>query len=356
MSKINSVDLIKDLTSAFGCPGFEDDVVAVARKYAPDSVEIVEDSMRNLYFYPKGGINPDLPTVLVDAHSDEVGMMVQAIKDNGTLTFMPLGMWSPPVLLAQKLVIKNRKGEFVYGVVASRPPHFGGNESDLKVTDMVIDIGATSKEEVMEKYHIGVACPIVPFGEFNYNQATDIMMSKAFDCRLGCAAVIEVIEQVATEKLGINVIGALSAQEEVGMRGAKVVANVVKPDVAICFEGTPADDTFAPTEMIQTALKKGPMLRHIDPGMITHPRFIRLALDVAEKKGIPVQESVRTGGFTNGSAYQVSQMGVPNIIIAHPSRHVHSPNSIAYLPDYKNGVKLAVEILRTLDKNIIDGF
>ncbi|MCL2753921.1 MAG: M20/M25/M40 family metallo-hydrolase [Defluviitaleaceae bacterium] len=354
---MDSIKMIEEFANAFGAPGFEDDVVAIGRKYAPAGAKLVEDNMRNLYICPKNERDENKPVVLIDAHTDEVGAMVQAIKLNGTLSFITLGMWSPAVIMAQKVVIKNNRGEYIEGVVSSTPPHFGGVKQDtLTVESMSIDIGATSKQEAIEIFGIGVANPIVPYSKFKYDAARDIMMSKAFDCRLGCAAVMEVMNQAAQMNLDVNVVGVLTSQEEVSYRGARVATNVVKPDIAICFEGTPADDTFQHPDLIQTALKKGPMLRHIDVGMITHPRFIRFALDVAHKNGIPVQEAVRTGGGTNGAAYHTSNQGIPTIIIGHPSRHIHSPNSIASFEDYKNGVKLAVEVVKALNKEIIAGF
>ena len=113
----------------------------------------------------------------------------------------------------------------------------------------------------------------------------------------------------------MDVTGAFAVQEEMGTRGATVTANTVKPDLAIVFEGCPADDTVAEPYMIQTAIHKGPMLRHIDARMITNPRFQRYALDLAEELGIPVQESVRTGGSTNGAPIHLSNKGVPVIVI-----------------------------------------
>ena len=221
---------------------------------------------------------------------------------------------------------------------------------------MVIDIGATSKEEVEEIYKITPACPIVPDTTFEHNTINDIMVSKAFDCRLGCAAVLEALHDVKDLQLGVNVVGVLSAQEEIGMRGAKVVANRVKPDIAICFEGTPADDTFVEPYMMQTKLKHGPMLRHIDQGMVTHPRFIRFALNLAKELHIPVQEAVRTGGATNGASIHLSNMGVPTIVIGIPVRYGHSHNSIASLADYKKGVQLAVEIVKAMNKEVLASF
>jgi len=354
--KMESIQMIKDLTMAFGAPGFEDDVLTVARKYAPEGARIVEDNTRNLYICPKGEENPNFPTILVDAHSDEVGLMVRTIKENGTLTFTTLGEWVPHVLPSQKVSIKNIEGKLITGVVATRPPHFGGDDEPLSIDSMVIDIGATSKEEAEKAFKIAPANPIVPETDFMHDVAHDIMISKAFDCRLGCASVLEVLHDVKDLQLNVNVVGALSAQEEIGMRGAKVVANRVKPDLAICFEGTPADDTFAKDHLIQTRLKHGPMLRHIDQGMITHPRFLRFALNLAKELHIPVQEAVRTGGATNGTSIHLSNLGVPTIVIGHPVRYGHSHNSIASLSDYKKGVQLAVEIIKAMNSDIFAGF
>ena len=355
------IDMIRSLASAFGPPGFEDDVVKLARTFVPSTADVFEDNTRNLYICPTGEKKEGALTVMVDAHSDEVGLMVQAIKTNGTLAFIPLGAWSTQVLMAQKIVIKNVHGELVRGIISSTPPHFSGgfHGADEKMTptaEMAIDIGATCKEEVFERFGIVVGSPIAPYSVFDYDEKNDIMMSKAFDCRLGCASVLHIMNEIAKMDLSINVVGVLSAQEETGIRGAKVVAERVKPDLAICFEGTPADDTFAAADMSQTKLKKGPMLRHIDQGMITHPRFLRFALDVAKNAGIATQEAVRTGGGTNGMVYHLSNLGVPTIVIGHPTRYVHSPNSIASMQDWTQGTQLALEILKELNREVFNRF
>ena len=138
----------------------------------------------------------------------------------------------------------------------------------------------------------------------------DILIGKAFDNRLGCAAVLSTIERLAGESLAVNVTGAFGSQEEVGTRGAVVTANRVSPDIALVFEGCPADDTVVPDYRAQTVLKKGPMLRHIDARMITNPRFQRYALELAEASGIPVQRAVRSGGATNALHPSIFQTGV----------------------------------------------
>ena len=122
------------------------------------------------------------------------------------------------------------------------------------------------------------------------------------------------------------------------------------------FEGCPADDTVAEPYMVQTAIKKGPMLRYIDARMITHPRFQRYALDMGERLGIPVQASVRSGGSTNGAPIHLSNMGVPSIVIGLPTRYIHTHHGIAAYADFENAVKLATEVIRSLNEDVLAQF
>lgn len=350
---MEQVKMINELASAFGPPGFEDDVIEIAQKYVPAGYKTRKDSMLN--FFIEKEQNSNLPTVLIDAHSDEIGLMVQAIKPDGTLVFTTMGGWVPASLYAQKMIIKNQVGQFISGVIVAVMPHFGGGaDTQPTIETMTIDVGASSKQEVIDDYKINIGCPVVPASEFEHRG--DIMISKAFDCRIGCAAVLGVLNKINNLNLNVNVTGVLTSQEEGGIRGAKVAINQVKPQIAICFEGAPADDTLVAPHMVQTALGKGPMLRHVDRAMLTNPRFLRFALDIAKEKGIPVQESVRTGGGTNGAVYHLSHDGIPTIVISCPVRYAHSHNSIASVRDYQNAVSLAVEVIKALNSEIIAGF
>ena len=351
---MDAITMIKDFTLAFGVSGFEDDVLEVARKYMPQGYTSYRDSMLNLYIQ-KENKDDTKPTVLLDAHSDEIGLIVQAVKKNGTITFHTMGGWVPASLYAQKMAIKNTEGKIITGVIASTMPHFGGGKDTApSIETMTLDIGASSDKEVIEDFKIVCGCPVVPMSDFE--KRGDIMFSKAFDDRLGCAAVMDTLNQLNDLQLGVNVVGSLSSQEEVGLRGAKVVANRVKPDLVICFEGAPADDTLVAPDLIQTRLGKGPMLRHIDTSMITNPRYLKFVLDIAKTQNIPVQEAVRTRGGTNAGAFYTSNLGIPSIVIACPVRYAHSHFSIASFSDYENSVKLAVNILKGLTTKIVDSF
>ncbi|MEA4962275.1 M42 family metallopeptidase [Lutispora sp.] len=358
MDKKRTLEMIADISNAKGVSGFEDEAVNVIRAYSQDCGEQKEDSLRNFYIYRKGN-NGKQPIVQLDAHSDEVGFMVQSIRPNGTMHIIQIGGWITSNIPAHLVWIRNAEGKYIRGIVTSKPPHFMSEterKAPLEMNNITVDVGATSRREAIEKFKIRVGEPIVPDAAFEYDEKKDIMIGKSFDCRLGCAAIISTLQELESCNLNVDVVGAISTQEEVGVRGATVTARTVKPDIAIVFEGCPADDTCVEEYAVQTAIKKGPMLRHIDAKMITNPRFQRYALDMAEKLQIPVQDAVRLSGSTNGAAIHLSEHGIPTIVIGIPVRYAHTHYGISSYEDYTNGVRLACEILKCLNKETIANF
>ncbi len=358
MDKNKTLEMIKALSDAPGISGFEDEVLGVIRRYGAGLGEFAEDSLRNLYLKRHQNTGGK-PVVQLDAHSDEVGFMVKTIRSNGMIEFIPIGGWVATNIPAHRVLIRNMDGKYIPGVVASKPPHFMGEaerKAPLEITSLVIDVGASSAKEVLNDYRIGIAAPVVPDADFEYDPVHDIMTGKAFDNRLGCGSIISTFQELPRDSLKVDVVGAFASQEEVGLRGAIVSTQVVKPDAAIVFEGCPADDTLVDAYASQTGIKKGPMLRHIDLKMITNPRFQRFALDTAKEKGIPVQEAVRSGGSTNGGIIHLINKAVPVIVIGCPVRYAHTHYGISAYTDYENGVRLACGILRKLDETIIRNF
>ncbi|MFA9422423.1 MAG: M42 family metallopeptidase [Sedimentibacter sp.] len=358
MDKKDTLQMIADISNANGTSGFEDLVVEKIRSYSEGLGEIKEDSLRNLYIFRKENKGNRI-TVQLDAHSDEVGFMVQAIRPNGTLQIIPIGGWVSSNIPAHRVWVRNADGNYILGITASKPPHFmteAERKAALDIYDITVDIGAVSKEEAINKFKIRIGEPIALDVEFEYIEQHDLMIGKSFDCRLGCASIISTLKELEGKELNVDVVGAAAAQEEVGVRGATLTANVVKPDIAIVFEGCPADDTCVPEYEVQTAIKRGPMLRHIDAKMITNPRFQRFALDLCKELEIPVQESVRKSGSTNGAAIHLSNKGVPTIVIGIPVRYAHTHYGISSYADYENGIKLACEILARLNSDLVNGF
>ena len=358
MEKAQALEMIAAISNANGVSGFEEEVAAVIRPYAETVGETCVDRMRNV-FIRRFENNGKRPVVQLDAHSDEVGFMVQAICPNGTLRIIPIGGWVPSNIPAHKGWVRNNEGKYIPGLTASKPPHFmteAERRSPLEMSHITIDIGATSAEEAVRDFGIRIGDPVSPDVSFTYDETHDLMVGKAFDCRVGCAAILKTLHELKGEELNVDIVGACAAQEEVGVRGATITANVIKPDIAIVFEGCPADDTVVEPYMVQTAIKRGPMLRHIDAKMITNPRYQRYALGLAEELGIPVQDAVRASGATNGSAIHLSGAGVPVIVIGIPVRYAHTHYGISAYSDFDNAVKLACALLRRFDRELIYSF
>ncbi len=352
---MNSLKLIESLSNAFGAPGFESDVVKVAKSNV-DGLSFSVDLMENAYIGLEEKDDNKI-TIMIDGHTDEVGFMVQYITSNGLIKFLPLGGWIPSNVPAHMAVIKNADGELVRGIISSKPPHFM-SESErakkLELEDMYIDIGASSKDDVINNFKINIGSPVVPDVDFTYNEQNGIMIGKAFDCRLGVAAVVEIMNEIKNKNLDVNVVGSLSTQEECGLRGAKVTSAKIKPDLAIVFEGTPADDTIRCVDSSQAALGKGVQMRHRDSSMVANPRFIKYATDIANKNNIKVQHAVRKAGGTNGGSIHLNEQGIPTIVLGVPSRYIHTHYSMSQYADYKEAVKFAVAIIKDMNKEKFD--
>lgn len=354
---MDTIEMIKKLSDCYGAPGFEDNVLEVVENYKED-LSFKRDSMMNCYLNLSQK-DDDKMTIMLDGHSDEVGFMVQSISEKGLINFIPLGGWVAHNIPAHLVMIKTIENKYVKGIVTSKPPHFmtaKEREKKIEISDLQIDVGATSRDEVINEFKISVGAPIVPFVNFEYNERNGIMMGKAFDNRLGCAAVIEVLKRLKKEKLPINVVGALAAQEEVGTRGAQVTSNTVKPNLAIVFEGSPADDTTTDKYTMQCGLKHGPQIRHRDNSYVSHHRFITFAKKIAAEYSISCQETVRLSGGTNAGKIHLSNGGVPTLVLGIPTRYAHTHYCYASYEDFENTVTLAVEIIRKLNTDIIDSF
>ena len=350
-TKIENIELIKKLSNANGVSGFEDEVVELCKAEIKDVADFEEDTLRNLYFSAKTNTNKR-PKVWLDAHTDEVGFIVQYLKQNGTLQFLPVGGWAPASVVASKVRVKTKNGDYIPGIVASKPPHFMSEAERSKgptLDQMFIDVGARHLEELKTTFAVPVAAPIVPDTTCHYDASTDLFLGKAFDCRIGVAALIETLNQTTSKTLEVDIVGTFSSQEEVGLRGAKAATASLDADVAIVFEGCPADDAFYSEDAIQCGMGRGPMLRHFDVSMITNPRFQRFVLDVAEEFGVPVQEAVRQGGGTNGGAIHLSKNGIPTVVIGVPVRYIHSHHGFAAYADYAGAVELAGKVIEKLN-------
>lgn len=341
--------LLMDLSNAFGPSGYEGEVRTLFQKAVADTAEVAYDNLGSIMAYHKG--SSDAPRILLAAHLDEVGLMVRAILPSGYLKVVPLGGWWTPALLAQRVLIRSAKGDY-YGVVGSKPPHYMGEDEKnrpLKIADLYIDIGAGNREEVMAM-GIAVGDLVVPAVKAEFLGRPEILIGKAFDDRIGCAAVIQVLRELNGTHPNL-VIGAGTAQEENGIKGARTVAALAQPDVCIVLEGAPADDFPDAGSVIQGRLGGGPQLRFLDPSMIANRALITLAIREAEGVKIPYQVAVREGGGTDGGEIQTRGLGgVPTLVIGVPVRYAHSHHGIVNLDDLKATIQLVKGLVNQLDQ------
>ncbi len=354
------ISLLESLCGANAPSGFEDETVCVARNAIGDLCDVEEDCLRNLYLYRKRNTG-NKPVLMLDAHSDEVGFMVHSIRPAGTLRIVQLGGWNRATLPGAAVRVRNREGKWIPGVIAAKPPHFMSaaekeRQGTPEIRDLAVDIGARNAKEAEEIFGVRIGEPVVPDAAFQYDAEHGLFFGKAFDCRIGCAALLEVMRRIADEDLEIDVVGALSVQEEVGERGCKVTVNRIRPDAALVFEGCPADDTFGEPYAMQTKLKEGPMIRFMDVSVISNPRFVRFALDLAKKKGISAQAAVREGGGNDAAIIQSALLGAPAIVLGVPVRYIHTPACIAAAHDYEATVELALALIRSLNESVIKSF
>jgi len=252
-----TMKLLRELTEAPGISGYEQEVREIIRRHLQGVTTIEQDRLGSIVCRKDG--ETEKPRIMLAGHMDEIGFIVKLVTDEGFVKFSPVGGWWGHVMLAQRVVIKTRKGD-VIGLIGSKPPHILSDEERKKLQepkDMYIDVGATSSAEVKE---LGVSPgdPIIPICPFTVLGTGKTYLAKAFDDRVGCALFIEVIKGLSRERHPNTVYGVGTVQEEVGLRGARTSSWVVEPDVGLTMEvGVAGDVPDVKKDDAQAKLGKG---------------------------------------------------------------------------------------------------
>lgn len=338
------------MTLAPGPSGSEGAVRKIVRRELKGCGKISHDRLGSI-LCEKVGQAPG-PRIVLDAHLDEVGFLVQRIGDDGRLGFVPLGSWWGHVLLAQRVNVVIGNGKLIPGVIGSKPPHFlGASERDrvLEIDNMYLDVGASTRSEV-EGLGIRVGDPIAPHAELIPLHG-NVISSKAFDNRAGVGLLVETLQALRGIEHPNTVIGVGAVQEEVGCRGAGTAAAAAAPDLAIVLEGTPADDLPGFSDR-QAVLGKGPQIRFSDPTALSNRKLVRLLEDTAREREIPVQIAVRKSGGTDAKSIHVHGRGAPTVVLGVPARYIHTHVSLIDWRDYVWARDLVIAVLERLDSRI----
>lgn len=340
-------ELLQQLTDANGISSQEKEVRLLIRDLIVDHVdEWHVDSLGNLIARKSGTGEFDL-RIMVDAHMDEIGLMITDIDSSGLLSFETVGGIDDRTLLGLAVEIGPKR---ITGVIGARPIHMlkaTQRNAVVKADTMRIDIGAKNKSSAASKVSVGDTAAFIS----KYEERGGTAVAKAFDDRAGCAALIELLRQ---DPYPFDLFAAFTVQEEVGLRGAQVAAYGIQPNAALVLECTPAYDLPNERDVSpNVALGKGPAVYVMDARAIQDPRLVSHILRSAESEGIPYQVRQPGGGGTNTAAIQPVHGGVPTATIAVPGRHAHTPNMMLNLDDYANYVKLAEASLRGMTPQLI---
>ena len=336
-----NIEVLKKLCEAHATPGYEDEV----RNIISNELKNYEQTMDKLgnLIVRKGEGKKKL---MLASHMDEIGLMVKHIDKNGFIRFTTLGGFFDQTLLNQRVIIHTKKGR-VYGVIGSKPPHLMKEDERKKVVeykDMFIDIGAEKKEAGV---NIG---DYITFDRDFKELINGFITGKAFDDRLGCYILIEVLKKAAPK---VELYGVATVQEEVGLKGARTSAFKVYPDYAIAIDVTTAG--YYPgvrEEESNVKLGKGPTISIVDAkgrGLISHPKVRELLIETAKELNIPYQLEVGEGGTTDATAIHLTREGIPSGVVSIPTRYIHSPVEVAKLEDIENTIKLLVGVVEKLE-------
>jgi len=341
--------LLQKLSEAHGVSGHEEAVRAILLEEIRGRVDSCRiDRMGNLVAVKKGTGGSRL-RVLVAAHMDEVGLMITGAEDSGMLRFSTVGGIDERILPARLVWIGDRR---VPGVIGIKPVHLldkGERDRVPEAKQLYIDVGASSKAEAEKLAARGdVAVFATEFRALSSQAGGPrIVQGKAFDDRVGCALLADLLEG----QLPFDLIAAFTVQEEVGLRGAQVAAWAEKPDAAVVLECTGANEVPTKRDVSpSTRLGAGAAITIRDTSFIADPRLVELFGATAREKNIPHQYKQPNIGGTDAGAIHRSREGVPSITVAVPARYIHSPAALMDLADFESTAALAREALQRMPR------
>jgi len=288
---------------------------------------------------------------MLAAHLDEIGLAVKHITKEGYLSFIKIGGIDDRILAGQRVVVSSKSGP-ILGIIGAKPPHLQKEEErkqPIKYEDMFIDIGCRNKEEAEKK--INIADPVI----FEPNSGIlngNLYYGKAVDDRVGCFVLLKVMEKI---KVNAEVYAVATAQEEVGLKGARTSSFKINPDFAIALDTTSAGDTPQTRER-ESSLKLGggvaiTTIEASGRGFIIKPKVKEMFIEIAKENKIKYQIDVLEGGMTDGAMIYMNREGVLTGVLSIPTRYVHSPSGVFSIEDVNAAIELTVKAVERVAKD-----
>lgn len=337
--------LLKQLCELNGISGNENSVRAyILDKIKTIADEITVDSIGNIIAKRCG--EKKEPRVMVTAHMDEVGFIISGITEKGFLEFKTVGGIDTRVIISKRVRVGAEKIPGVIGMKAIHLQSPDERTSVPKVSALYIDIGAASREEAEKKVNLG---DYAAFDTEFCEMTKGIYKAKAIDDRAGCAILLDLIK----DKPKSDTYFCFTTQEEVGLRGAKIAAARINPDIAIVIEATTCSDVGSVEEKdYVTTLGKGAAISFADMRTIVDKKFLEGLLSVAKRENIPVQYKAAVAGGNDAGAIHLAAGGIKTASVSVPCRYLHSPAGIAAASDIDAVRRLAEAFLANIDEFI----
>lgn len=342
--KLN-IKLLKQISETPGTSGFEQKIrELVIKEITPLCDTVSVDNLGNVTGFIKGKKSKK---VMVGAHMDEIGLIVNHIDDNGFVRFLPLGGFDPKTLTAQRVIIHGKKD--LVGVMGSKPIHVMSAEERTKtvhIEDFFIDLGLSKKE--VEKF-IEIGDPITR--ERELIEMGNCINGKSLDNRISVFILIETLKQLKGKKLPFDLYAVFTVQEEVGIRGAQVATQEIQPDFGFALDTTIAFDVpgAQPHEKV-TTLGDGAAIKIMDSSAIADYRMVKFIKQVADKNKIKWQpELLKAGGTDTANIQRMTKSGSIAGAISVPTRHIHQVVESVHKKDVEASINLMTQCILELD-------
>ncbi len=333
----------EELSQINGVSGHEENVAAYLNNaYSEMGYDVIYDNLGSIAAVKKSK-KKDAKTLMILAHMDEVGFLVKDILDTGVLKMHPVGGWFSQNLLAHRVSVTTRSGKVFKGAIGATPPHLLTADERIRpfqIESMIVDIGANSKEEALE-WGVNIGDMIVVDGKFE-NLNNNRLLAKAFDNRYGCVMGLDILDTFKDMELDFNLVVGASVQEEVGLRGAQTLTNMINPDEAIILDCSPANDAVSKDAMGK--LGEGVLIRVMDGSMIASKDFLYELVDVCTVNDIKHQYYYSPGGTDAGIVHK-THSGVRTLTCCIVARNIHTSSSILDTNDYLAAKEALVKLL-----------
>ncbi len=337
--------LLEQLCNACAVSGDEGAVRKIVIEQVESHADVLKvDSLGNV-LVTKVGTGQDRLKVMVAAHMDEIGFMLTSDEGDGIFRFDTVGGIDSRQLAGKPIWVGVN---VTPGVIGAKPNHLTSTSERRKPIsskELRIDVGPENKNKVK----VGDWAVFAT----KYQRIGPSIRAKALDNRLGVTMLIELIKHAPEN---VDLLAAFTVQEEVGLRGARVAAFALDPDLAFVLDCTPAVDLPSLDEednaMYNTRLGAGPAIFIADRGTLSDPRLIRHLVDAAEDEGIPYQFRQPGGGRTDAAAIHRQKSGIPSVSVSVPGRYAHTAAGIARISDWKNTLALVYAALVRLTPEI----